>query len=124
MEADPTGDVTTQYPKGQIVSGKVTEVNPKGATLDLGNGVEGHIRVAEIAKERVDDARTALTVGEEVEAKVLSVDRKTRVVNLSIKAKDAQEDATALQGFSRQADTGATTSLGDLLKEHLGSNKD
>ncbi len=119
LESDPTGDVTAQYPKGQVVTGKVTDVNQKGATVDLGNGVEGSIKVSEISKERVDDARTVLTVGDEVEAKVLNVDRKTRVVNLSIKAKDAQEEAAALQGYSRQADAGATTSLGDLLKEHL-----
>lgn len=119
LESDPTGDVTAQFPKGQIVTGKVTEVNAKGAIIDLGNGVEGHIRTSEITKERIDDARNVLSVGEDVEAKVLNVDRKTRTVNLSIKAKDAQEDATALQGFGRQADTGASTTLGDLLKEHL-----
>lgn len=119
LESDPTGDVTAQYPKGQIVTGKVTEVNAKGAVVDLGNGVEGQIRASEISKERVDDARNELTVGQDVEAKVLNVDRKTRIVNLSIKAKDAQEDANALQGYNRQADSAATTTLGDLLKEHL-----
>ena len=119
LESDPTGDVTAQYPKGQLVTGKITEVNAKGATIDLGNGVEGHIRSSEISKERIDDARTELTVGADIEAKVLNVDRKSRIVNLSIKAKDAQEDANALQGFSRQADTGTSTTLGDLLKEHL-----
>lgn len=122
LESDPTGDVSAQYPKGQVVSGKVTDVNQKGATIDLGNGVEGNIKLSEISKERIDDARTVLTVGDDIEAKVLNVDRKTRIVNLSIKAKDAQEEAAALQGYTRQGDTGATTSLGDLLKEHL--NKD
>lgn len=122
LETDPSGDVASQFPKGAIVSGKVLEVTAKGATIDLGNGVEGYIRVSEVAKERVDDARNILKSGEEIEAKVLNVDRKTRVVNLSIKAKDVQDDASALQGYNRQAEAPSTT-LGDLLKERLGSKE-
>jgi small subunit ribosomal protein S1 len=82
-------------------------------------GVEGYIRASEIARDRVEDARTMLKVGDEIEAKFLGVDRKNRSINLSIKAKDSAEEAEAIEDYSRGADQAGTTKLGDLLKEQM-----
>src|SRR6185312_7780886 len=104
----------------QIVKGVVKEVDARGAIIDLGNGVEGQLRASELGRDRVEDARSVLKVGDEVEAKFTGVDRKSRAISLSIKAKEAHEEAEAVQSYrsSEAATTG--TSLGDLLKEHIG----
>jgi small subunit ribosomal protein S1 len=98
-------------------------VDAKGAIVDLGDGIEGYIRASEIARDRVEDARTILKQGEEIETRFIGVDRKNRNLNLSIKAKDTAEEAEAIQGYSRkQAEVGSGT-LGDLLKEQMDSGK-
>ncbi len=121
LDKDPFSNFIGKHPKGSIVKGSVISVEPKAAIVDLGEGIEGVLRASEMATDRVEDARTFLSEGDEVEAKITGMDRKNRQVFLSIKAKDADEEAEALQDYTAKADTSATTSFGDLLKEKLGS---
>jgi small subunit ribosomal protein S1 len=124
MEQDPFGNYLAEHPKGTIVTGTIGEVDAKGAVVHLAEGIEGYLRASEIARDRVEDARTMLKEGDQVDAKFIGVDRKNRTLNLSIKAKDTAEEAEAIQDYSRsQAEVGATT-LGDLLKEQMESNKE
>ncbi|WP_455376235.1 30S ribosomal protein S1 [Kaarinaea lacus] len=119
LEQDPFSNYLAEHPKGSIVKGKIVEVDAKGATVQLMEGIEGYLRASEITRDRVEDARTLLKEGEEVEAKFIGVDRKNRVVNLSIKAKDHQEETEAMEDYSRQSDSTGSTTLGDLLKEQM-----
>jgi small subunit ribosomal protein S1 len=120
LAKDPFSSYIAENPKGTIVRGVVKEVDARGATIDLGNGIEGQLRASELGRDRIEDARTVLKVGEEVEAKFTGVDRKSRTISLSIKAKEAHEEAEAVQNY-RSSDSSTTgTSLGDLLKEHIG----
>lgn len=121
--ADPYSNYLAEHAKGTIVVGKVAEVDAKGAKIDLAEGVEGYLRSSELARDRVEDARSVLTVGDEVEAKFVGVDRKNRTILLSIKAKDSQEEADALRDYSKSGSENAAT-LGDLLKEHIRGDKD
>lgn len=124
LEKDPFSNFVAEHPKGTIVRGTVKEVDAKGATIALIEGVEGFLRSSEIAQERVDDARTVLNVGDEVDAKFVGVDRKNRSIMLSIKAKDSQEEAEAIEEYSRSATTKGSTTLGDILKEQMGNHSD
>jgi small subunit ribosomal protein S1 len=117
LAKDPFSAYIAEHPKGSIVKGTVREVDAKGAIIDLGNGVEGQLRASELSRDRVEDARTLLKVGEEVEAKFTGVDRKGRSIALSIKAKDIHEEQEAMQNYRTDSPTG--TSLGDLLKEQI-----
>jgi len=119
LAKDPFSAYIAENPKGSIVRGTVKEVDARGAVIDLGNGVEGQLRASELGRDRVEDARTVLKQGDAVEAKFTGVDRKTRTISLSIKAKEMHEEAEAVQSYrSEQAPSG--TSLGDLLKEQIG----
>ena len=118
MDKDPLSAYLGEHEKGSIVTGPVKEVDAKAATIDLGGGVEGILRATEFARDKIEDMQSVLKAGEEVEAKFIGVDRKTRTITLSIKAKEAQEEADALQDYSN-AD-GASTSLGDIMKEQMG----
>ncbi|HEU5442594.1 MAG TPA: S1 RNA-binding domain-containing protein, partial [Steroidobacteraceae bacterium] len=117
---DPFSSYIADNPKGTIVKGVVREVDARGAILDLGNGIEGQLRASELGRDRVEDARTVLKVGDEVEAKFTGVDRKSRAITLSIKAKEAHEEAEAVQCYRSSESAPTGTSLGDLLKEHIG----
>ncbi len=119
LEQDPFSNFIAEHPKGSVIKGVVTAVDAKGATLDLGHGVEGTLRVSELARERVDDARSAVSVGDELDAKFVNVDRKNRTITLSIKAKEQAEEAEALHDYSRKTTVGTAT-LGDILKEQMG----
>src|SRR5262249_58329140 len=111
-----------ENPKGTIVKGVVKEVDARGAVIDLGNGIEGQLRASELGRDRVEDARAVLKVGDEIEAKFTGVDRKSRTISLSIKAKEAHDEAEAVQSYrSETAPSG--TSLGDLLKEQIGGDR-
>ena len=122
LAKDPFSSYIADNPKGTIVKGVVKDVDARGAVIDLGNGVEGQLRASELGRDRVEDARTVLKVGDEVEAKFTGVDKKSRTISLSIKAKEAHEEAEAVQSYrSEQAPSG--TSLGDLLKEQIGSGE-
>jgi small subunit ribosomal protein S1 len=118
LDKDPFSSFVAENPKGSIVKGVVKGVDAKAAVIDLGSGVEGALRASELARDRVGDVRTVLTVGEEIEAKFIGVDRKNRTITLSIKAKKYAEEAEALQDYSQTGS--ATTSLGDILKEQMG----
>jgi small subunit ribosomal protein S1 len=119
LAKDPFSAWIAEHPKNSIVKGSVREVDAKGAIIDLGGGVEGHLRASELSRDRVEDARTVLKVGDEVEAKFTNVDRKSRTIALSIKAKEIHEENEAVQSY-RTGETSSGTSLGDLLKEHIG----
>jgi small subunit ribosomal protein S1 len=117
LAKDPFSAYIAEHPKGSIVKGIVREVDAKGAVIDLGNGVDGQLRASELSRDRVEDARLLLKVGDEVEAKFTGVDRKGRSISLSIKAKDIHEEQEAMQNYRTDSPTG--TSLGDLLKEQI-----
>jgi small subunit ribosomal protein S1 len=107
-------------PKNSIVTGTVTEVDARGATVDLGDGIFGSLRASELARGRVEDARTMIKVGEEVEAKFTNVDRKNRSIQLSIKAKEVHDEQEAVSSYkSDVAAAPVGTTLGDLLKEKM-----
>ena len=114
---DPFSAFVGGHSKGASVKGKVTSVDAKGAVVDLGDGVEGYLRATELSRDYVEDARSVLSVDAEVEAKISSIDRKTRRITLSIKALDAEVEGQTVQQYSGQATL--RTSLGDKLKEEL-----
>ena len=125
MEQDPFGSFVAQRQKGAIVNGTVKEVDARGATVDLGDGVEGYIRASDIAKERVEDASQHLKVGDSIEAKIVGTDRKSRVLQLSIRAKDEAEVQETLAEYNKSAAeaSSGTTKLGALLREQLGNRE-
>ncbi|HUN73964.1 MAG TPA: 30S ribosomal protein S1 [Steroidobacteraceae bacterium] len=119
LAKDPFSAYIAENPKGSIVRGTIKEVDARGAVIDLGNGVDGQLRASELGRDRVEDARAVLKVGDPIEAKFTGVDRKSRTITLSVKAKEAHEEAEAVQSYrSEQSATG--TSLGELLKEQIG----
>ena len=122
LAKDPFSAYIAENPKGTIVRGTVKEVDARGATIDLGNGVEGQLRASELGRDRIEDARTVLKEGEEIEAKFTGVDRKTRTISLSIKAKEMHEEAEAVQSYRSSDNSSSGTSLGDLLKEKIRGN--
>ncbi|MDE1884287.1 MAG: 30S ribosomal protein S1 [Xanthomonadaceae bacterium] len=121
LEQDPFGQYMAAHPRGSIVNGTVKEIDAKGATVDLGDGVEGYLAARDIAKDRVDDASQHFKVGDAVEAKYTGMDRKGRVLQLSIRAKDDDEMQQALEEY--QSASGGTTKLGALLKEQMGKSE-
>jgi small subunit ribosomal protein S1 len=121
LEQDPFGQYMAAHPRGSIINGTVKEVDAKGATIELADGVEGYVRVSDIAKERIDDASQHLKVGDKVEAKFIGMDRKGRVLQLSIRAKDDDEMQQALEDY--QSASGGTTKLGALLKEQMNKSE-
>jgi len=123
MAKDPFSGYLAEHPKGSIVRGVVREVDARGAVIDLEGGVEGYLRASELARDRVEDARSVLKVGEEIEARFTGVDRKTRSIALSIKAKEAHEEAEAVSQYGGSAES-TGTSLGDLLKAQLSDRTD
>ena len=125
LDQDPMSAFLAEHPKGSIVKGTVIDVEPRGATVDLGDGIEGQLRASELSRERVEDARTVLKAGDEIEARFIGVDRKARTVSLSVKAKEEHEEQQAVQSYKTgtAAPSGSTT-LGDLLKEQMGSSEE
>ena len=120
LDKDPFSAWLAEHPKNTVVKGTVTEVDARGASVDLGDGVIGSLRASELARGRVEDARMMIKVGDEIEAKFTNVDRKNRSVALSIKAKEVHEEAEALSSY--KSDSGASpagTTLGELLKEKM-----
>jgi small subunit ribosomal protein S1 len=125
LDKDPFSAWLAEHPKNSVVKGVVTEVDARGAVVDLGDGVTGTLRASELARGRVDDARTVLKIGDEIEAKFTNVDRKNRSVALSVKAKEVHEEAEALSTY--KSDSGAApsgTTLGELLKEKMSGGAD
>lgn len=118
LEQDPFQNYLANYEKGAVVLGIVKEVDAKGAIITLADSVEGYLRASEIARDRVEDARTQLKVGDEVEAKFIGVDKKNKAITLSIKAKDQEEEAAVIKGYTQQGSSGNPT-LGDIFKEQM-----
>ncbi|MEE8340380.1 MAG: 30S ribosomal protein S1 [Xanthomonadales bacterium] len=119
LDQDPFATFMAEHPRGSLVKGTVKEVDARGAVIELTEGVEGYLRAADIKDERVEDATRELSVGDEIEAKFVSLDRKNRTLSLSIRAKDDAELADALKEYKQSNASSGTTSLGDLLKEQL-----
>jgi small subunit ribosomal protein S1 len=120
LEGDPFTAYVASHGKGAIVSGTVTSVDAKGATVRLAPDVEGYLRASEISRERVEDARNVLKEGDTIEAKITAIDRKSRKISLSIRAKDLQEETEAVQEYARKSAAATSTVLGEKLKEKLG----
>jgi len=123
LEGDPFSVYVAQFSKGAIVKGTVASVEAKGAVIKLGEDIEGYLRASELSRDRIEDARSLLKEGDEIEAKITVIDRKNRKISLSVKAKDLEEETEAVQQYSRQAGTGTST-LGDKLKEKLGGGSE
>ena len=119
---DPFSNYVTRNDKGAIVSGTVREVDAKGAIIDLGDGIEGQLKASEIGRDRVEDARNALRVDDKVEAQIINIDRKNRVINLSVKAKDSTDERAAVKAHKRQdVEAMPNTTIGDLIKAQMDS---
>jgi small subunit ribosomal protein S1 len=123
LDQDPFADFMAANPRGSVVKGTVKEVDARGAVIELADGVEGYLRASDIKKERVEDASKEMSVGDEIEAKFISLDRKTRNLGLSIKAIEDEELAEALEEYQQTSSSSGTTSLGELLKEQLNQDK-
>jgi small subunit ribosomal protein S1 len=121
LEQDPFGGFMAMNPKGSMVKGKATAVDAKGVTVELADGVEGYLRASDIARERVEDAGAFYKVGDTVEAKFIGLDRKGRTLQLSIKAKDDEELADAMEEYNNTV--AGTAKLGSLLKEQLSRSE-
>jgi small subunit ribosomal protein S1 len=121
LDADSFTTFTSVNDKGSTVTGKVKTVDAKGAEIDLGDDVTGYLRVSEISQDRVEDARSALKEGDEVTAVIVNIDRKSRGIQLSIKAKDNADQQEAMATLSQQSskENAGTTSLGALLRAKL-----
>ena len=121
LQNDPFANFVDTHQKGAIVTGIITEVTAKAATVTLAEEVEGTLKASEISRDRVEDATTLLKAGEEIEAKIVSVDRKNRVISLSIKAKDEADEKTAMKELRTKQDVevGGPTTIGDLIKAQM-----
>ena len=126
LQGDPVSGYSNQLEKGAVVTGTVKSVDAKSAVIALADDVEGYLRASDISRERVEDARSHLKEGDEVEAMIVNVDRKTRSINLSIKAKDSADAADVLQKMASETTSAnsGTTNLGALLKAKLDSQSD
>jgi len=125
LEGDPFGNFISVNDKGSLVKGSVKSVDAKGAVVALSDEVEGYLPASEFAADRVEDLTTKLKEGDEVEAVIVTVDRKNRSIRLSVKAKDAKENREALNSVNAAATANAgTTSLGDLLKAKLSGDQE
>ncbi len=117
LDKDPFSTFMAANGRGAVVKGKVTEVTPQMATLELAEGIIGELRASEFSQARVDDLTSKLNVDDEIEAKITHVDRKSKKVSLSIRAKDAAEEKAAIQDYMRSDESSTGTSLGDIFKE-------
>lgn len=123
LEQDPFGQFMAANPRGAILTGTVKEVDAKGAVVDLAEGIEGYLSARDFSKDRIDDLSQHLKVGEQVEAKFTGMDRKGRMLSLSIRAKDEEEMAETLSEYQNQQADRGTTKLGALLKEQLNKSE-
>lgn len=119
LNSDPFNEYLAANERGAIVKGTVKEVDAKGAIVTLADEVEGYLAAADIARERTEDASKVLNVGEEVEAKIVRADRKSRSITLSIKAKDEAEERQAIKELSNTATENQPKTLGDIFADQL-----
>ncbi|OUS12975.1 30S ribosomal protein S1 [Gammaproteobacteria bacterium 53_120_T64] len=121
---DPFSNFIAENEKGGLIKGVVKEVDVKFATITLGEDIEGMLKASEVSQDKVEDVRSVLKVGDEIEARVIGTDRKNRVINLSIKAKDMAAEKAAVQDHKKQETDNAAspTTIGDLIKAQMESN--
>jgi small subunit ribosomal protein S1 len=125
MEKDPFSDYAAEHDRGDIVKGTVIEVQPKEAVIELSEDVTGLLKAVEISIDRVEDARNVLKEGEELEVKIINMDRKNRTIGLSIKAKDMEEERQAVKDHQKQeSDRSGPATLGDLIKAQMNKPED
>ena len=121
LSEDPFNNYLSAHKKGAIVSGKVTAVDAKGATVELADGVEGYLRASEASRDRVEDATLVLNVGDAVEAKYTGVDRKNRVINLSVRAKDEADEKDAIASVNNKEEAGfSNNAMAEAFKAAKG----
>jgi small subunit ribosomal protein S1 len=124
MEGDPFGGYVSGHDKGAIVTGTVKSLDAKGAVVMLDGDVEAYLKASEVSADRVEDIRNHLKEGDTVKALIINVDRKNRGINLSIKAMDKADEASAMHKFAAENTSSAgTTNLGALLKAKMDSSK-
>jgi small subunit ribosomal protein S1 len=120
LEDDPFGNYVAENDRGAIVTGEVIEVDAKSVTIKLAEEVEGILKASDISREKVEDARNSFKVGETVEAKIISVDRKNRGLALSIKAKDFDDEKEAVKSLKdSEEETASPGTIGDLIKAQM-----
>ncbi|MEM9759039.1 MAG: 30S ribosomal protein S1 [Pseudomonadota bacterium] len=120
LEDDPFGNYIALNDRGSIVTGEVVAVDQRAITVKLAEEVEGVLKASDIRRERVEDARNEFKVGDSVEAKIISVDRKNRGVSLSIKAKDYDDEQEAVKSLKDQEEATSPGTIGDLIKAQMG----
>ncbi|QYJ23039.1 MULTISPECIES: 30S ribosomal protein S1 [Achromobacter] len=123
LEGDPFNNFVATFDKGAVVPGTIKSVEAKGAVVTLSVDVEGYLRASEISSGRVEDATTVLNAGDNIEAMIVNIDRKTRSIQLSIKARDNAETADTIQRMSDASASSGTTNLGALLKAKLDQQR-
>jgi small subunit ribosomal protein S1 len=120
LEDDPFMNYVSEFEKGSIVKGSVTAIDAKSATITLQEGVDGVLRASEISRDKVEDARNELKEGEQIEVKIVSVDRKSRVLSLSVKAIAIDNEKAAVQEHkSQEAGDVSPGTIGDLIKAEM-----
>ena len=125
LDQDPFNDFTSENDRGSIVTGVIVSVEPKEAIIKLADDVEGILKASEISVDRVEDARNALKEGDDIEVKIISVDRKNRYLGLSIKAKEHEEERANLRDHkTKEAERRGPTTLGDLIKQQMDKSTD
>ncbi|SFG53974.1 30S ribosomal protein S1 [Neptunomonas qingdaonensis] len=122
LDSDPFAEYAAANDKNTIVKGTVKSVDAKGAVVELAEGIEGTLKVSEISADRVDDATTVLKVGDEVEAKIINIDRRSRAIVLSVKAKDQADEKAAIAAVrTQEVETAGPTTIGDLIKAQMAN---
>jgi len=119
LEDDPFMNYASEFEKGSIVKGVVSAVDAKSATVTLAEGVEGVLRASEISRDKVEDARNALSEGAEIEVKIVSVDRKNRVLSVSVKAIEIDDEKSAIKEHNTDASDVSPGTIGDLIKAEM-----
>ncbi|WP_116368711.1 30S ribosomal protein S1 [Parahaliea mediterranea] len=119
LEGDSFTDYVSEFDRGTVVTGEVVEVEPKAVIIKLADEVEGVLKASDISRDRVEDARNSFKVGDSVEAKIISVDRKNRVVGLSVKAKDYDDEQEAVKSLKDQDGAASPGTIGDLIKAQM-----
>ncbi len=120
MQNDPFSNYVAENDKGSIVKGVVISIDAKAATIKLADDVEAVLKASEISRDKVEDARNVLKEGDEVEAKIISVDRKTRSIGLSVKSKDVEDEKDTVRDHGKkEAEQSSPTTIGDLIKAQM-----
>lgn len=121
LDGDPFSEYTSTKSKGETVKGSISEITSKGLVLTLAEGVEGSVRISEVSRDRIDNLSTLYSIGDEVEALVINIDRRSRVIALSIKQLEIAQEKKAMDSVSQQSETDLSgpTTIGDLIKAQM-----